>query len=398
MSSKDASLYGEQKPRKLAGGKEISSSTTLSFTSQLSSLINNSDAKSNPKPTASRSKPKKEDIFSTHNRNTAKRAKRDLEDTPAFEQKHSTKSDALDSNTWARSKRKMEEKARLYAAMKRGDVEDLDEKYAVDFDKKWTDRRPDEEDSEQDDSDDSDDHQQDPEEEEVEYIDEFGRTRKGPRTAALRAETTKRNQASAHANLDRFTARPSAPTSLIHGDTIQHQAFSPDSTHLTQMETLASKRDKPPTPPPETHFDSAQEIRTKGTGFFQFSADEEERGRQMEGLARERAETERVRGMKGEVARERQRRIEERRREIAGRRGKRKAEDFLERLGTELEGRGGGDGGGGGVLDGEGQDDENGGGGDGERGGQEGDGNAGTEMMDRIQDAVRREEDDEDVK
>ncbi|KAI7171255.1 hypothetical protein KC352_g24961, partial [Hortaea werneckii] len=140
MSSKDASLYGEQKPRKLAGGKEISSSTTLSFTSQLSSLINNSDAKSNPKPTASRSKPKKEDIFTTHNRNTAKRAKRDLEDTPAFEQKHSTKSDALDLNTWERSKRKMEEKARLYAAMKRGDVEDVDEKYAVDFDKKWTDR------------------------------------------------------------------------------------------------------------------------------------------------------------------------------------------------------------------------------------------------------------------
>ncbi|KAI7218169.1 hypothetical protein KC333_g3760 [Hortaea werneckii] len=397
MSSKDASLYGEQKPRKLAGGKEISSSTTLSFTSQLSSLINNSDAKSNPKPTASRSKPKKEDIFSTHNRNTAKRAKRDLEDTPAFEQKHSTKSDALDSNTWERSKRKMEEKARLYAAMKRGDVEDLDEKYAVDFDKKWTDRRSDEEDSEQDDSDDSEDQQPEEEEEQVEYIDEFGRTRKGPRTAALQAETTKRHQASAHLTADRFTARPSAPASLIHGDTIQHQAFTPDLPHLTQMEHLASKRDKPPTPPPETHFDSAQEIRTKGTGFFQFSGDAEERGRQMEGLARERAETERVRSERGEAGRERQRRLEERRREIKVRSGKRKAEDFLERLGTELEGRGGGDGGGGEGLDGEGQGGE---GQDGEGAGQDGNGNAGTEMMDRIQDAVRREEedDDEDVK
>ncbi|KAI7347280.1 hypothetical protein KC354_g13988 [Hortaea werneckii] len=395
MSSKDASLYGEQKPRKLTGGKEISSSTTLSFTSQLSSLINNSDAKSNSKPTASRSKPKKEDIFSTHNRNTAKRAKRDLEDPPAFEQKHSTKSDALDSNTWERSKRKMEEKARLYAAMKRGDVEDLDEKYAVDFDKKWTDRRPDEEDSEQDDEDDDVEDQ----EEEVEYIDEFGRTRKGSRTAALRAETTKRHQASSaqQHNHDRFTARPSAPSSLIHGDTIQHQAFSPDEPHLTQMDNLASKRDKPPTPPPETHFDSAQEIRTKGTGFFQFSGDEEERGRQMEGLAQERAETERVRREKAEgPGRERQRRLEERRREIGRRRGKRKAEDFLERLGTELEGRGGGDGGGGEVLDGEGQGGE---GQDGEGAGQDGNGSGRTEMMDRIQDAVRREEEaDEDVK
>ncbi|KAI7271098.1 hypothetical protein KC345_g7302, partial [Hortaea werneckii] len=294
MSSKDVSLYGEQKPRKLAGGKEISSSTTLSFTSQLSSLINNSDAKSNPKPTASRSKPKKEDIFTTHNRNTAKRAKRDLEDTPTFEQKHSTKSDALDSNTWERSKRKMEEKARLYAAMKRGDVEDLDEKYAVDFDKKWTDRRPDEEDSEQDDdSDDLDNQPQDGKEEEVEYIDEFGRTRTGTRSAASRAETTKRAKASAHLTTDRFTARPSAPSSLIHGDTIQHQAFSPDEPIAAQMHNLASKRDTSLTPPPETHFDSAREIRTKGTGFFQFSGEAEERRRQMEGLKRERAETER---------------------------------------------------------------------------------------------------------
>ncbi|GAB1739144.1 hypothetical protein NU219Hw_g3898t1 [Hortaea werneckii] len=393
MSSKDASLYGEQKPRKLAGGKEISSSTTLSFTSQLSSLINNSDAKSNPKPTASRSKPKKEDIFSTHNRNTAKRAKRDLEDTPAFEQRHSTKSDALDSNTWERSKRKMEEKARLYAAMKRGDVEDADEKYAVDFDKKWSDRRPDEEDSEQDDDEDDLEHQQ-PEQEEVEYIDEFGRTRKGPPTAAARAETTKRNRASAQQhNLDRFTARPSAPATLIHGDTIQHKAFSPDEPHLTQMETLASKRDRSLTPPPETHFDSAREIRTKGTGFFQFSGEREERGRQMEGLARERAETERVRREKGEVFRERQRRLEERRREIGMRRGKRKAEGFLERLGLELEGRGG-DGGGGGVRDRQQRDGVE----EADGGGEDGSGSGRTEMMDRIQDAVRREEDDEDVK
>ncbi|KAI7619612.1 hypothetical protein KC343_g4788 [Hortaea werneckii] len=383
MSSKDASLYGEQKPRKLAGGKEISSSTTLSFTSQLSSLINNSDAKSNPKPTASRSKPKKEDIFTTHNRNTAKRAKRDLEDTPAFEQKHSTKSDALDLNTWERSKRKMEEKARLYAAMKRGDVEDVDEKYAVDFDKKWTDRRPDEEDSEQDDDEDDVEDQ----EEEVEYVDEFGRTRTGTRTAASRTETTKNAQASAHLTADRFTARPSAPASLIHGDTIQHLAFSPSSPHAVQMDTLARKRDTSLTPPPETHFDSGREIRTKGTGFFQFSGDVGERRRQMEGLERERRETERVRGEKreGSVVGERKRRLEERRREIGLRRGKRKAEDFLERLGTELEGRGGMEGGG------DESRGEGGGGGEGDEGGT----GEGIEMMERIQDAVRREKDHE---
>ena len=141
MTPSDASLYGVQRARKLAGGKEISSSTSLSFTSQLSSLINSTNNKQNTKPASQRLRPKKDDIFTSHNRNTAKRAKRDLEESSAFEQKHTTNGEALDSNTWERSKRKMEEKARLYAAMKRGDVEDTDERYAVDFDRKWAEAR-----------------------------------------------------------------------------------------------------------------------------------------------------------------------------------------------------------------------------------------------------------------
>lgn len=355
MAGKDSHLYGIQKHRRLAGDKEISSSSTLSFTSQLSSLINSSPGTTTKLP---RHKPKKEDIFATHNRNTAKRAKRDLEDVPSFQQKHSTHGEALDSNTWARSRRKMEEKARLYAAMKRGDVEDADERYAVDFDRKWAESQGKEEDEEVDDDGSEDEGPQ----EQFEYLDEFGRTRTGTRAEAAAAERAKLAQKDGES--DRFTARPSAPANVIYGDTIQHQAFDPDAPIAAQMEALAKKRDKSLTPPPESHFDANWEIRTKGTGFFQFSEDAEERKRQMEDLAKERAETERRRMERESKAEERRRQIEARRREIAERKGKRKADDFLEQLGEELA-----------------------------AGKRDGDGKDGDEMMERIEDAMRREED-----
>ncbi|WPG99091.1 Hypothetical protein R9X50_00190000 [Acrodontium crateriforme] len=328
-SNKAAALYGERKPRKLQG-KEISSSTTLSFTSQLSALINNSTASSTATSSKARARPKKEDIFSIHNRNTAKRAKRDLEDeSPAFEQRHTTDGGTLDRGVWERSRRKMEEKARLYAAMKRGDVEDLDEKYAVDFDRKWAEKQVGEEDEDDDDDDDD-----DVEQEMVEYVDEFGRTRTGTAGEAARAQRIKAGEADMRS--DRFTARPTAPANVIYGDTIQHQAFNPDEPITAQMEALAAKRDRSLTPPPDTHFDASKEIRTKGTGFFQFSGDAEERKRQMDELEKERLETEKKRKEREAKMLERKKMIEERRREIASARGKRKADGFLDRLGEEM--------------------------------------------------------------
>lgn len=326
MSSKDSHLYGLARQRNLNNGKEISSSTTLSFTSQLTSLINSSS--SNSKPTSSgRSRPKKDDIFATHNRNSAKRAKRDLEPDNAgtFTQKHSTSSEAVDKGLWERSKRKMEEKARLYAAMKRGDVEDSEERYAVDFDAKWAQGKDDRE------EDLSEEDEGGEDEEQVEYIDEFGRSRMGSRLDALRAKT----QAERTGNL---SAKPAAPAEVIYGDTIQHQAFNPDEPIAVQMEELARKRDKSLTPPPEEHFDSRKEVRTKGTGFFQFSEDGEERQRQMQNLEQERAETERVRKVREGKMNERKAQIEARREEIRRKNAKRKADEFLEELGREMNG------------------------------------------------------------
>jgi hypothetical protein len=325
MSAKDSHLYGGQRPNNLNKGKEISSSTTLAFTSQLSSIINSSNTQASAKASAGRSRPKKDDIFSTHNKNTSKRAKRDLEpdSSNSFQQKHTTEGEALDSSTWQRSKRRMEEKARLYAAMKRGDIEDADEKYAVDFDAKWAEARAEGKD---DDSDDDLSGEHEAPKEEIEYVDEFGRTRKGTRLDALRAKQQMNRKD------DPVGARPNAPTNIIRGDAIQHQAFDLDEPAAAKMEELARKRDQSLTPPPEEHFDGNKEIRNKGTGFFQFSGDAEERKRQMEDLENERLETERIRKEREAKRSTRKAQIEARALQIQQKLAKRKAAEFLEDL------------------------------------------------------------------
>ena len=331
LSHKDGHLYGSQKPKKSSTGKEISSSSSLAFTSQLSSLIASSKNEPNRSSTAAgKPRPRKEDIFTTHNRNTKKRALRDIDDAD-FGQKHSTSSEKVDDATWHRAKRKMEEKARLYAAMKRGDVEDLDERYAVDFDRKWAERVDAGEDTSE--GEDDDGSVDGVEEEMVEYVDEFGRNRKGTRAEAAREE---RKKATAAADtVDRFTARPSMPTNVIYGDTIQSAAFNPDDSIAQQMADIAAKRDHD-TPPPDVHFDSKQEIRQKGVGFMQFSADAEERKKQMDNLEKERKETEARRSEAAKRKDDRKREIEERRKKLQAKRTEKKTDRFLNDLMGEL--------------------------------------------------------------
>lgn len=239
----------------------------------------------------------------------------------------------------------MEQKARLYKAMKRGEVEDLDERYEVDFEGE---RRSD--------SDTSEDEGE--AQEEVEYIDEFGRTRKGTRLDALKARN-----AGTRKDDDRFTARPVAPESgIVYGDTIQHEAFDPDAGRVAQMEALAKKRDRSLTPPPDEFYDAGKEVRTRGTGFMQFSGEREAREEQMRGLESLRKETESARGEGGkgrsEAVEARRKLLEERRRIVEEKRARRKAEDFLGELG---------------------------------RGGLGSEDASPTNMTDRIQEAIRRE-------
>jgi Domain of unknown function (DUF4078) len=331
MSSKG--LYGEKKKRKLQG-KEIDSSTSLSFASQLSSLIASSTTTKDgaSKTAPGRPRPKKGDIFSSHNTNVKKRALKDP-DHVDVSQDHSTSSEPLDDATWHRNKRRMEEKARLYAAMKRGDVEDVDDKYGVDFDRKWAEAQERGEDY-NDTSSGEDDAGSDSDQELVEYIDEFGRTIKGTKREAAREARKIELQ---NEDASKFSARPEMPETVIYGDAVQAEAFNPEEDRWRKMQELAAKRDKEPTPPPDAHYNAKQEVRTRGTGFFQFSADEEERKKQMENLEKERIETEKIRAEAKSKRDERRREIEERRKMLKEKRTKVQANRFLNELMGEME-------------------------------------------------------------
>ncbi|KAI9832922.1 MAG: hypothetical protein M1819_003952 [Sarea resinae] len=340
--SNGSSLYGIARPNK-SKAKEISSSTTLAFTSQLSSLLSSSKTSS----TASAGRPRpshgKSSIFTAHNKGLKRRTAKDLEDETGEPGRSPKRRDlgAVDDAQLHRSKRKMEEKARLYAAMKRGDYvppagdDGLDERSLVDFDRKWAENEARGQGNELDTSSDEDPQS---DEELVEFEDEFGRQRQGTKAEAAREE--RRRKAQAADEPDRFSARPSQPSRLIYGDTVQAAAFNPDESTAAKMETLARNRDREPTPPDDVHYDASAEVRSKGVGFYGFSKDKEARRREMEALEKERVDTEKGRLEKEERRDRKRKEIEERRRLIRERRGKAQAEKFLEGLGSEFEEKG----------------------------------------------------------
>ncbi len=332
----DIALYG--KPRVKSSVKEISSSTSLAFTSQLASLLSNS---SSSRTSTGRGRPSgfKSDIFTSHNRNAKKRAAKDLEEEDTFGIPAKQDIGGVDNTVLHRSKRKMEEKARLYAAMKRGDYvppggdERKDERGLVDFDRKWAEQEASGEVDTYDTSSDEDNGASD--EELVDYEDEFGRQRKGTRAEAVREE--RRRKAQATDEPDRFSARPSQPTNLIFGDTVQTAAFNPDEPVAVQMETLAAKRDRSATPPEEVHYDANAEVRSKGVGFYSFSKDKVVRKKEMEELERERLATENGRRDREARKSKRKAEIEQRRRLIGEQKGKKQADRFLGELVIETQ-------------------------------------------------------------
>ncbi|KAL8801456.1 MAG: hypothetical protein Q9200_006940, partial [Gallowayella weberi] len=262
MASKQ-SLYGAPRPN--AGfkrNKDITSSTSIAFTSQLSSLLAQS---ASSQPTTGRARPSKtgkEDIFKTHNKNTKKRALAD-QSTDGLTIGHKQDIGGIDPSDLHRSKRKMEEKARLYASMKRGDYvppggggrssHNLEEHSLVDFDRKWADSL---ETGDHQNNDTSSGEDNDNNDSDTDYEDEFGRLRRIPRSQKD-LHLRRRNAATyATSQLESFAARPIAPSHIIHGDTIQSAAFNPDVTVSEQMESLARKRDRSLTPPAETHYDA----------------------------------------------------------------------------------------------------------------------------------------------
>jgi Domain of unknown function (DUF4078) len=375
MSSKQnpPSLYGIQRAKQGPSKKDITSSSTLAFTSHLSSLISK-DASASPS-TASKSKTdgggsytfargrarpsksSKPDIFSVHNKGALKRAAADeaAGDSHDVLQVHQ-KSDTLgqvDAATLQRSKRRMAEKADIYENLRKGhhladgDSSDEEDKYnddhmsrmrrkernaLVDFDRKWAEEEEGDVDEKEDDDDDGTGSL-------VDYEDEFGRTRRGTRAEAAQAGRLRQSEGrgnNAAAATEEGYSRPARPSNLIYGEAIQTQAFNPDAAVTSQMEYLASKRDRSATPPESKHYDAEEEVRTRGTGFFKFSQDAKIREQEMEDLLNVRRETEREREERGQRKAERERLKEERRTKIRELRGKRQAEKFLDGLGLPI--------------------------------------------------------------
>ncbi|KAK3947813.1 hypothetical protein QBC32DRAFT_353275 [Pseudoneurospora amorphoporcata] len=351
MPLQDPNLYGQPAPKKQK--KELNLSGSVTFRSQLSSLLaaSSSSAASSPASattasttaTTGRTRPSKagKDIFSGVKKKTRPGAKTVNEDRDGKLTLKEPVGTEDEKRELERARRNMEHKARLYAAMQRGDYIGK-EIGLVDFDRKWAEEQEKKTGHTGEVSSSSEDEESEEAKEElIEYTDDFGRTRLV--TPAQKAKL-ERSRSSA-AELIQMSARPAEPEQLIVGDTIQTEAFAATVTadRLETINELAAKRDRSATPPPPTHYDANWEIRTKGTGFFQFSKDEKKREEEMRGLEEERKKTEEKRKEREEMLEKRKREIEERRKEIKERRAKKMANNFLEGLGEELLGGGAAD-------------------------------------------------------
>ncbi|KAK2873833.1 hypothetical protein FQN49_002018 [Arthroderma sp. PD_2] len=373
--SSSQSLYGIRRPKSEASKKDLVSSSTLAFTTHLSSLIAkesktsyslSSDVESASGSTVSRGrarKSQKPDIFSVHNKGAQKRAAADISNDNAALQIHKQGSDIgeVDDAVLSRSKRKMLEKTKLYDELRKGEylaevdsdsdesaqpddrfstIRQADKNSLVNFDRKWAEDRV------------TGGNQQDVEAEDntlVEYEDEFGRTRSGTRAEAAEAQQNRQSQQDVsfldggdvgrdpRPNVVPSVARPARPSNVIYGSTIQAAAFNPDENITAQMSRLSKKRDRSPTPPPETHYNADGEVRTRGTGFYAFSNDEQVRKKEMEDLIAARGETTLERNQASTKKEAREKAKQERRKKIEELRSKKRASQFLDGLETLLE-------------------------------------------------------------
>ncbi|GAA5875733.1 hypothetical protein JCM8547_007053 [Rhodosporidiobolus lusitaniae] len=175
----------------------------------------------------------------------------------------------------------------------------------------------------------------------VEYTDEFGRTRMIPRSEVPRGAPFQDSNA-LEGQVQTADEAPSAfapgegpdARNVYYGDQTSFPVYEPDPAILAQRAaTLAAAAAAPLV----DHYNSKEENRTRGAGFYQFSGNEAERQAQMEALKREREETERkreearregdrVRKVREDEKEERKRKIEEKRREVEEKRKKARRE------------------------------------------------------------------------
>lgn len=163
----------------------------------------------------------------------------------------------------------------------------------------------------------------------IEYQDEFGRIRTARRSEVPRELLPREDEQNEDEDEDIVIYNP-----------INHfPIYTPSEERIAEI----SKEYAEDTNPLNVHYDASKEVRAKGAGFYQFSADEETRKKQMEELKSVREETEKTRkdlgavdtlpgeleGMregptKSRAVEKRKREIEERRRLLEEKKKKRK--------------------------------------------------------------------------
>ncbi|KZP00644.1 hypothetical protein CALVIDRAFT_533656 [Calocera viscosa TUFC12733] len=120
----------------------------------------------------------------------------------------------------------------------------------------------------------------------VEYEDEFGRMRTARRSEVPRHLVNRPEEETPEDGFD--------PHVLRGQETLHHfPIYEPSAERVAEIAESAKETN------PATHYDATYENRARAAGFYQFSGDEEARGRQLEELRRVREETERRRAEEG---------------------------------------------------------------------------------------------------
>lgn len=334
--SSSSSLYGAPRPKSKSNAISLSSTSIHALSTELSlarSRLSSSTSKSAP----GRTRPSKtKSLFTNSNKNVSKRAAKDLatDDDRSYGGKTSEElGGGVSERDLARSKKRLNEKAKLYNAMKRGDFNDDNGEGLVDFDRKWA-EHPSDEESE----DDEETREEEGGDEIVEYEDEFGRTRKGKKSEV---EREKRREAAVQKAQEEIAQMNAQPEGLIIGNTIQTAAFTTATFSTVPSSSMLSSALPAESADQETHYDASKEVRTKGVGFYQFSKNAKERTVEMEELMNERKRTGEERKRKEEKKKRRLEELEARKEKVKRMRRGKVGESWLEGFMGEIEGAGG---------------------------------------------------------
>lgn len=223
---------------------------------------------------------KKPTVWSRSNKGVQNRAARDIE------------LEEVSKVTIESGRAVLERKAKVYEKLRKGKSGGLTEKQyealLVDFDSRGP---SDQFESDSDDMDESLTVPQQPQGDDdpiIEYEDEFGRQRTGrrsevPRHLLSRSEDTE--------------PIPDEDPDVIYNPVNFFPVFEPSAERVQAVQDAYSEANNPLS----SHYDASKEVRAKGAGHYQFSADEETRKQQMEELRSARMETEKTRQDAGAV-------------------------------------------------------------------------------------------------